>query len=336
MKKTSLVLAALVCGISLFGAAACAPGEAEKTYSVYAPDGAPALSLASVIAEDDGAFSCHVIDSAAVQTYVTGKQPAADFCVLPVNLASKLLGTGETYQMLGTVTNGNLYFLTTDGEAITGQTLSLLVGKKVGVVQLANVPGLTFEAMLKANSLSYSVCQPGSEADPNVVNLVAVDAQTGVTPAGGCDYYLCPEPAASAKVKGTADKPKKLVFAGDLQALYGDGEGYPQAVLVARRSVIEQDPQAVETLVSYFEESEAYLASVSAETVVSLLDGKRTEGLAPSFTAANLTAEVIAHCSVRYTPSKQCRETVDAFLSELISVKADAASAVAESFYYLG
>ena len=53
-----------------------------------------------------------MIDAQAVAGYVTGASPAADYCVLPVNLASKLLGSGDAYRMLGTVTNGNLYFLT--------------------------------------------------------------------------------------------------------------------------------------------------------------------------------------------------------------------------------
>ena len=55
-------------------------------------------------------FEYHVVDSSTIQTYVTGEEPAADFCILPLNAASKVLGTGTTYQMLGTVTNGNPLF----------------------------------------------------------------------------------------------------------------------------------------------------------------------------------------------------------------------------------
>ena len=79
-----------------------------------------------------------------------------------------------------------------------------------------------------------------AEKATDKVNLIAFDP-TNVTPAGGCDYYLCPEPAASTKIKGTASAQKHFRMAGDLQALYGGEEGYPQAVLVAKKSILEGD-----------------------------------------------------------------------------------------------
>ncbi|MDE6676474.1 MAG: hypothetical protein K2K12_02010, partial [Clostridia bacterium] len=149
MKKIiSLFAAAAVCGACVFGAVAC--GNSEDKYTVYAPDGAPALALVNAISQSDEDFAYHIVDSGLIQAQVTGKTPKADFCILPLNLASKLLGNGETYQMLGTVTNGNLYFLTTAGESIKPENIqTTLIGKTVGVVQLPNVPGLTLQAVLK-------------------------------------------------------------------------------------------------------------------------------------------------------------------------------------------
>ena len=84
---------------------------------VYAPDGAPALSLVNAIAKDGAneknTFDFHVVDANTITSYVAGASPKADVAVLPVNAAAKVLGQATTYQLLGTVTNGNLYFLTT-------------------------------------------------------------------------------------------------------------------------------------------------------------------------------------------------------------------------------
>lgn len=333
MKRFFMVFAAAaLCGTAVLATAAC--GEKDGTYKIYAPDGAPALALANTIAQGEDKFSCRVVDASAVQLYVTGKSPEADFCVLPVNLASKLLGSGETYRMLGTVTNGNLFFLTAGENAELGRDnlKTSLVGKTVGVVQLSNVPGLTLQAVLGDYEIPYSIVGNDGRTETDKVNLKATDAES-VSPAGGCDYYLCPEPAASTKVEKTAGK---LRFAGDLQELYGGGAGYPQAVLVAKKSIVEGDKGAVETLISYFEGSAEYLAGSSSARVAELLDGARTEGLKPSFTAENLTSEVIAHCSVRFTAGAACREDVNAFLAKLVSVNAQSASAVSDAFYYLG
>ena len=327
MKKLFRFVSAALCGAFLLTAASCAGEDRDKVYSVYAPDGAPALALARAIAAGDEEFAYHVVASSTIQTFVTGETPQADFCVLPVNLASKLLGDGSVYRMLGTVTHGNMYFLTVNGEALTSENLSSLVGKTVGVVQLANVPGLTLQAVLNDYGIDYAIVGNDGELSETAVNLKATDA-AGVTPAGGCDYYLCPEPAASTK---TAKTP--LVFAGDLQELYGE-DGYPQAVIVAKTSLVGTD--ACEKAVGYLEESAEYLASTAAADIVSLLDGKRTEGLSPSFTAENLTAEVIANCSVSFTASAACKDEVNAFLQKLMSINAGAASAVSDAFYYLG
>lgn len=337
MKKISAVLVAGICGVAIFGGAACGQ-EKGNAYTVYAPDGAPALSLCYAMTQseaDGGTFDYHIVDSSAIKTFVTGRAPVADFAVLPVNLAS-ILDFGEEYQMLGTVTNGCMYFLTVGGEALTRENLSTLVGKTVGVVQLNNVPGLTLQAVLQANSLTYSIVGDDGAISEDAINLKAVDAKTGVTPAGGCDYYLCPEPAASAKVKGTQGK---LKMAGDLQELYGEG-GYPQAVLVAKKSVIEGDVSAVQKLVSYLEESKEYLKTAQASAIVSALSDKYPADYTPTFSEENLNSEVLENCSVWFTKSAICKENVNTFLKKLIAANANSQMPVAkvmpDSFFYMG
>ena len=345
----SLALGAIFLGAAAFGMTACnqknpdTPDDPDitdtpaKTYSVYAPDGAPALALVNAIEDGSDAFEYYVVDSSTIQTYVTGAEPAADFCILPVNAASKILGTGTVYQMLGTVTNGNLFFLSAeDNEDLTQDNLSTLVGKSVGVVQLPNVPGLTLQAVLNKYGIDYQIVGNDGEKAEDKVNLIAFDP-ANVTPAGGCDYYLCPEPAASTKIKGTASAAKPFRMAGDLQELYGGEEGYPQAVLVAKKSVLEgdkADKDVVKTMLSYMEESGTYLETVTPETVLSSLEGVRTEGLSASFNANNLTSEVIANCSVRFTTASACKQRVNAFLEELIAVNESAAKAVSDAFFY--
>ena len=339
MKKfTAGILSVAVLGASALGFAAC--GEKGEGYTVYAPDGAPALSLVKALAEDDGTFDFHVVASSVIVDKVTYKEESrnADFCVLPVNVASLKLGSGEKYKMLGTVTNGNFYFLTTNGEEITSP--SALVGKKVGVVQLANVPGLTFQSVLKENDVSYQILESvEAEGDGEKVNLVNLGTDaTNVTPAFGCDYYLCPEPAVSLKSAGTAGSPegKWFSYAGSLQTLYGGENGYPQAVLVAKKSVLEKDKSAAQKLVGYVRDCGEYLETAKVGDVLSLLSACRTEGLTPAFTEKNLNATVISRCSVRFTASADCKTRVNEFLTRLAEISPNAVKAVSDSFYYAG
>ena len=127
--------------------------------TVYMPDGAPALAMAKLMKEDtaDDGFTYKVVAPAMIASKVTNKDESAnaDFCVLPVTAASKLLGSGEKYKMLGVVTHGNLYLIAKDGTPLTAENISHLQGKTVGVLQINEVPGLTLKTVLNKYGLSY-------------------------------------------------------------------------------------------------------------------------------------------------------------------------------------
>lgn len=133
-------------------------GETEysKGFSVYAPDGAPALGLAKLMVENSLTNAdYHIVNAATIRTYVSGENPQADICVLPVNLAVKLLGNGQNYKLIGTLTHGNLYLLSKSDKKISVDNLHDLIGKRVGVVNLAEVPGLTFKIILSNHGINF-------------------------------------------------------------------------------------------------------------------------------------------------------------------------------------
>lgn len=335
MKK---FFSALFCTLLVFMSAVFAVGcntqSAEKV-KIYLPDGAPALAVAQLMSESSefsASAEFSVVDASVIQTYVAGESPAADMCILPVTAASKLLGNGENYKMLGTVTHGNLFLMKKSGGVdITSENIQSLKGKTVGVINLAAVPGLTFKIILEKYGLE-SFQPEGDERDENKVNLVAVNA-TEVLPSDKvCDYFVVPEPAATTKFKATNGA---LSFAGSLQNLYASENGYPQAVLVVKNSLIESNIGFVEKFMSALSENAEWLLNenTSAEEIVSAVESK-LNGMTPTFTAANLSKEVILNCAVKFVKSSDCKEEVNGFLQKVIKINPSAASAVSDSFYY--
>lgn len=135
----------------------------KASVSVYMPDGAPALAMAYMLSGEGETLSktvsYNVVAATAINAYVSNTQESenADICILPVNAAAKLLGSGERYKLLGTVTHGNIFILSSDGEELTAENLAAaLNGKKVGVVNLSAVPGLTFKMILDKYGIAYS------------------------------------------------------------------------------------------------------------------------------------------------------------------------------------
>jgi ABC-type nitrate/sulfonate/bicarbonate transport system substrate-binding protein len=133
--------------------------SSTSTVNVYMPDGAPALALAQLMAENmqfDNTVNYNVVVASTITSKVSGTTPDADICVLPSNAASKILGNNKNYTMLGTVTNGNLYILSAnEGEITSSNIATVLKGKSVGVINLSAVPGLTFKLILKKYGVKY-------------------------------------------------------------------------------------------------------------------------------------------------------------------------------------
>ena len=333
------ILCAALCAAAVLGSAACGGKENTERAQIYAPDGAPALALTSLLAGEEEAaektFDVEVVNAQLIQTYVTGEKPKADFCILPLNAAANTVGTGEVYQMLGTVTNGNLYFLTDtnkDLPALTAENLSeALLGKTLGAIQYEQVPGLTLRVVLEQYEIPYDVVEENSH-EAGKVHIRPIAPET-VVPGTGCDYYLCPEPARTTKISATSASPNPFRAAGSLQELYGGEGGYPQAVLVAKKAFIAAHKDIVEKVISYMENSENYLKTATPETIVKLLDGRRTSGMGASFTVGNLNSTVIANCSVRFTKSENCKAAVLEFLTKLRGV-APATKTPADEFFY--
>ena len=133
----------------------------------------------------------------------------------------------------------------------------------------------------------------------------------------------------------TKPLPTTLSFAGDLQALYGEG-GYPQAAVVVKKSVIAERKDDLLTFIGYLNDAKTYLETAEISEILGHLDANREEGLTPSFSDKNLTREVVARCSVRFSSGELCKTKVEEFLEKLIMVNSESTAIPSEEFYYLG
>ncbi len=334
--RRKVALATVCCfvlgGLSVFGG--CKDKVPAGEVSVYMPDGAPALALAELMAKDtdEDGVTYRVVAANAIDLAVTGNDSAenADFCILPLNSASLHVHAGAEYQMLGTVTHGNMYLISKSAAKV--DELSDLVGETVGVMQLANVPGLTFKAALNKQSVAWQEVKGEVLPSESVVNLQAV---TGVD--GSFAYYLAPEPLVSKKLANTA---AGFQIVGDLQTLYGgqSGEtGYPQAVLVGKKSFLKDNAAWTKSFLEKVDAAGEWLQQASEEKVFAAVTSHfEDKDMAPAFTVGTLGKETISRCGIDFVYTKDCRGQVGAFLAELVAVDNKKAALVAEEFYYVG
>lgn len=322
-KFLSIILCALLSVLTLAGVTAC---NKSDEISVYMPDGAPALAMAQLMSENkqfSKSVSYHVVSANTISSHVTytDNEKNADIIVMPVNDASKLLGDGSQYKMLGAVTHGNLYIVANkDKEELTSLNFAEKIqGAKVGVVQLPMFPGVMFKTLLN----KYS-----AEATLSAVQPTLVDGNSS-----DYDYFVIPEPAASTRV-GNAQFNLKIV--GSVQTLYGEG-GYPQAVLMAKSGLIEKHPEFIAEFCSALEGASNWLTSgdVTSDTILNAIkshyvDPDNTE---PAF--KNLSPTIINNCAISFEYSKSCKSSVVSLLTEFKEVDGEFANIVGDNFFYI-
>ena len=321
----------MLAGVTLLAGFAFGCKDNQEEITVYMPDGAPALALARLMAEDvaEDGVTYKVVPATMIASKVTNEdnEKNADLCVMPITAASKLLGKGDAYVMLGAVTHGNLYLVAKSGE-YNAQNLSSLIGKTVGVLQINEVPGLTFKAVLNAYQIPWQEVKNDGGMVEDKVNLLAI---TGADAVGSveADCFMIAEPAATAQSK------KGYSIVGDLQQLYNGENGYPQAVLVAKKAFVEENEKWTKEFVSKVEGAATWLQTASGEDIVAAVSSHMEDPqTATSLKAPLLSSAVLGRCGIYFTYAADCKNEVNAFLTAMMAVNSKAAAMPLADFYW--
>ncbi len=334
MKKTvAVVILILVLALSfLVGCELESPPAPH--YTMVAPDGAPALAISQLINEhsyfDDIKMTYNVVPASDIQKHIVGDiYPHADFGLLPVNLASKLIGNGDEYKMVGVVTHGNLFFLSKNDTQITlDNAKDMLKGKSIAVVNLPAVPGLTTKAMLAKIGLTYT--EDATEKSSENVFLQGING-TEITTSlkkteDAFDYVIAPEPAVSTI---TAKEPtiKKV---GALHDVYGR---YPQAVLVVKTEILQNNLSVVKQIFAIMQGASDYVKA-NVQLAVDAVKNHLPEGVTSSFKADNTTANSVDGCGINLkTFDDDLLTQVKNYINDIIAIDGSSASVIPETFF---
>ena len=332
MKKLIAILLLIFVLTATF--VACEPQNNDpQSYTMVAPDGAPALAISELMAKNmqfDNAFTYKVVSADDVKNHVVGNVNAhADFALLPVNLASKLLGSGDEYKMVAVVTHGNLFFLSKNDNQITAENAqTLLKGKSIAVVNLAAVPGLTTKALLAKVGLAYTedVSQKTS-VNVYLKGINGTEIASSLNGENAVDYVVAPEPAVST-ITAKAPVIKKV---GALHDVYGR---YPQAVLVVKTEIVETNINLVKQVITAMQGATDFVKA-NTQMAVDAVANHLPQGATPSFNATNTTASSVDGCgiNVKTFEDSTLLTQVQSYIADIIAVKADSAKTIPETFF---
>ncbi len=198
-------------------------GKDDYKLSVVAPQGAPAVAVASVAKEAKEDYS--FINANNIAEQFTANQ--ADFIIAPVNAGAKLYNAGKSSYKLGAVvTWGNLYFATQRTDILAIQDLS---GKSVTLFGENTINSSFAKYVLDLYNVTPTYSYLGSAE--NTKELLSNDANAIVMTA---------EPALTA-VTNQLKQNNKTVTSYSITGLYNEFsiEEFTQAGLFIKESTIE-------------------------------------------------------------------------------------------------
>lgn len=326
MKKITIIILTLITCFMLFSCNTNNnPEELQGNYTFYMPDGAPALSIAKLMNDEykKDNITYQVVSSDTIGSYVA--KGSADIAILPINAAAKLCGDGEKYKLITINTHGNL-FVISNKEA---NTIDDLKGKKFGVVNLANVPGLTFKAILKKNDISYTEEEEAqSEENVYLKNLQATEIAAALTIDKYVDFVVAPEPQVSALFTKTNGK-IKTVFS--LQTLWGE-KSFPQACCVVKKELCTTS--FIKELVDKMKENDEWIPA-NGQQGYEAISSHCIEGYQTTLNPSVLSQEAITGCNIKAVKASEITETIKDYLNRLIEIESASTKQISDNFIFI-
>lgn len=297
MKKKFLILVSMIITLMVFVACRQNSGNIETdqvkedilNIEMISPAGSPTISVVKMFKEKPDINNANINYTMTLTTdelqskLVTNE---ADFAVVPTNLAAKLYNRGIEYTLVAPVVWGNLYLIS--NEEIND--LNELKGKEIYTIGQGLTPDIMFRYLLEANGIDpendvkLTYLSGGSELASNYI-------------AGKSSVTIMPEPMLT--IVNAKKTETKLVM--DLQEEWnkqnGTEFGYPQASLIVKTELVENNREFVDAFIEEFKnsvkwlESEPATAGVYYNELVTSLDSKVVEKSLPGSNLKYFSAE---------------------------------------------
>lgn len=181
----------------------------------------------------------------------------------------------------------------------------------------------------------FSVCACGGKTGDKQVQLKYYSSGTDMIPAlltKKITVGLIAEPAATTLInKSNGEYSIKL----DVQTLYGGS--YPQAVIVAKKSVVQNDSEFITSLISALEENSSWITQndENAKSAVDAINSVSSLTEAEqSLKKGIINKDVVNRCNVRFASAESMKTQIDSYINSVREIEQAAANVLPQEFYY--
>lgn len=220
----------------------------EKNINFTVPDGLPAISIAKLIKENPEIKKGYNINysieqsSENITTSVMKSEP--DIVIVPSNLSATAFNKTGEYKIAGTVGFGSFYI----GSVNNNQTVEDLKGKEVYNIGKGLTPDIITKSILKGMGIN-------PDKDINFSYVDGVNELAPIILSGKTQYAVLPEPALSTVQSKNENFNVILNLNEEWKKINKSEYGYPQATIIIKKELIENDREFVDGLLNKIKES---------------------------------------------------------------------------------
>lgn len=325
MKKCVSLLLAMVM-VALLLSACAAPGASEQgdlpnLMVMSGPTGVGAAKLLSDHASQTGqkvlGSATVVADNEAVTSALVNGE--ADIAAIATNMASTLYNKmGGDLQVLAINTMGVLYILE-KGDAVNSMTD--LQNKTIYATGKGANPEYILQYLLTSNGVQMD------EVDIQWMTPQEVTAAMATAESAIC---MLPVPAATALMIKDADVREAISLSDEWDKL-GNG-ALAQGCIVARKSYVEENPQAVANFLQAYAASITYMKAEENRTEAAALVAEH--GITAN---AAIAAKAIDQCNLTYVVGQEMKDMLVSFLGVMYAANpASIGGKMPEDDFYYG
>ena len=296
---------------------------AQQPLKVAALKGPTGMGMASLMGENEAgntqqpyAFTLAAAPDEIVGKFVNGE---VDIAAAPINLAASLYKkTGGQAVMIAVNTLGVLYVLE-NGDTV--QSMADLAGKTLYATGQGSTPEYVLHYLLEKNGILDQVTVEYYTEHAELASLLA---------AGEANLGLLPEPNVTATMLKNQDLRIALNLTQEWDKVAG-GTKLVQGCIIAQKSLVESNPQAVATFL------EEYAASVEAVNNDPAAAGALIEKYEIMASAA-AAAKAIPNANIVCLTGEEMKQDASAMLQVLFDAdpKSVGGELPDDGLYYLG
>ena len=214
MKRLIYIFLLLV--LVLTGCTQGGNNDSNKTVSIIAPSGTPALALTTYFTKENVNYEIVGGSDPLVSAFTNATH---DIIVAPVNLGAKLYKANGNYIHYKTIVWGNTYIVSKSSLS----SLSELEGKTITAFGESSTPGIVLKALLKYYNISCDITFVEDVATANSLLM-----------SGQAEIVLSAEPSLS---KINANKQLSIIDLQDEWKKMTGSYSYPQAAIFVKKEI---------------------------------------------------------------------------------------------------